>query len=94
MTIDTSCRYITYWHFLFDRHEIVFANGAATESRFTGKEALRAVGDKARNEILMLFPELAATDTDQDAARPILRGKVKKHMVARHAKNAQPIYQI
>ncbi|MDQ7070491.1 MAG: Hint domain-containing protein [Rhodobacterales bacterium] len=93
VTIDTSCRYITYWHFLFDRHEIVFANGTASESLFTGKEALKAVGNKARDEILTLFPELAATDTDREAARPILPGKVQSHMVARHAKNAQPIYQ-
>jgi hypothetical protein len=34
---------VEYFHVLFDRHEIVFANGTETESLYTGPQALRAV---------------------------------------------------
>ena len=47
-----------YWHMLFDRHEIVFAEGAPAESLHTGPMALDALGRAARAEILGLFPDL------------------------------------
>jgi hypothetical protein len=31
---------ITYWHFICDHHQVVFAEGAASESLYTGPEAL------------------------------------------------------
>ncbi|MEL7466643.1 MAG: Hint domain-containing protein [Pseudomonadota bacterium] len=49
----------TYIHLLFDRHEIVFANGAATESLHPGRAVIDGLGEESRREILALFPELA-----------------------------------
>ncbi|WP_245999470.1 Hint domain-containing protein [Paracoccus methylarcula] len=67
---------VEYLHILFDRHEIIFSNGAETESLYTGPEALKAVGPKARDEILALFPELRDMDPAAVAppARPWSRG--------------------
>ena len=50
---------VEYFHILFDQHEIIFSNSAATESLFTGPEALKAVTEDARAEILELFPDFA-----------------------------------
>ncbi|MEX0283523.1 MAG: Hint domain-containing protein [Paracoccaceae bacterium] len=44
-------RATSYYHLLFDRHEIVVSNGLETESLFPGEEALRMVGPKARREL-------------------------------------------
>lgn len=49
---------ITYVHILFDQHEIVYAEGAPSESFFPGGEGLGAVEDAAREELFALFPEL------------------------------------
>lgn len=49
---------ITYVHFLLDRHEIVFANGAQCESFHPGEVAIRAMDRGARTELFALFPEL------------------------------------
>ncbi|RFP86990.1 hypothetical protein DZK27_12985 [Rhodobacteraceae bacterium 63075] len=49
---------ITYVHILFDQHEIVYAEGAPSESFFPGGEGLGAVEDAAREELFTLFPEL------------------------------------
>ncbi|WP_258551987.1 Hint domain-containing protein [Paracoccus versutus] len=57
--IATDLDQVCYIHFLFDAHQIVFANGAETESLHTGVEALKSVGPQGREEIFALFPELA-----------------------------------
>lgn len=48
-----------YIHFMFDRHELVRANGAWTESFQPGDRSLKGLGNAQRNEILELFPALA-----------------------------------
>ncbi|WP_417247872.1 Hint domain-containing protein [Celeribacter sp.] len=78
---------VAYYHMLFDQHEIVFSNGAATESLFTGPEALKAVSEDARAEILALFPDIE-TQTALLPARHIPeKGNSVKRFVERHAKN-------
>ncbi len=90
--IDTQAEHVTYFHLLFDAHEVIFANGAPTESLFTGPEALRSVSAEAREEILTLFPELA--DNDHNNSIPaclIPDGKQQKRLLSRHLKNAKPL---
>ena len=48
----------TYIHFMFDRHEVVLANGAWTESFQPGDYTLKGMGNAQRTEIFDLFPEL------------------------------------
>ena len=49
---------VTYYHMMFEHHEIVFADGASSESFHPGEIGLSAVTDAARNELFSLFPEL------------------------------------
>ncbi|NBQ51553.1 MAG: hypothetical protein EBU35_13145 [Marivivens sp.] len=51
---------VTYIHMMFDQHEIVFAEGAATESFHPGDVGLSAIKDEAREELFAIFPELRA----------------------------------
>jgi Ca2+-binding RTX toxin-like protein len=80
---------VTYWHFLFDAHQVVFANGMPAESLFTGPEALKSVGEGARREILAIFPQLADLDVNAlpGAARHLAKGKKARQMVWRMVKN-------
>ncbi|MCB1335939.1 MAG: Hint domain-containing protein [Maritimibacter sp.] len=59
--IDRKVFGVTYVHVMFDRHELVFAEGAVTESFYPGPMALRGVDRAALGELLALFPELAET---------------------------------
>ncbi|MEM9438486.1 MAG: Hint domain-containing protein, partial [Pseudomonadota bacterium] len=43
-------RKVTYIHIMFDRHEIITANGALTESFFAADQSLSALNDPARDE--------------------------------------------
>lgn len=65
---------VTYIHILFDRHEVIFAEGAATESFHPGDLSLGALDDAAREELFTVFPELRS-DVSQygDTARRCLK---------------------
>lgn len=65
---------VEYIHFLFDRHEIVFAEGCPSESLFPGQQTLGSVDAEARSEIMALFPELGTRDCIGQTARPAMRG--------------------
>ncbi len=57
--LDRNCTGVTYIHILFDRHELVFADGAATEAFYPGPQALKSLDREALIELLTLFPELS-----------------------------------
>ena len=63
VTID-FCGMVTYFHVLFDRHQIIVANGAPSESFCPGEMGLSALADCARSEIFALFPELKTQQTE------------------------------
>lgn len=77
---------ITYFHLLFDRHEIVLSNGAWSESLYTGAQALKAVSEAARREIMTLFPELAQ-GTPPAPARRLLTGREARQLAERQQRN-------
>lgn len=62
-------RSVLYLHFLFDRHEIVAAEGCKTESLLPGATIL-AGDDDLRREIAALFPELGSATARGDHWRP------------------------
>ncbi|MCG7492345.1 Hint domain-containing protein [Thalassobius sp. Cn5-15] len=49
---------VTYYHVMFDKHQLVYANGAASESFYPGEAAMNGVEAEAQEEIFSLFPEL------------------------------------
>ncbi len=49
---------VEYFHMLFDSHEIVTANGAASESFHPGEQGLGWMAEETREEIFEIFPEL------------------------------------
>ena len=66
---------VEYFHILFDTHQLIHANGAPSESFHPGEQALDAVTQDARDEILKLFPELADMPTAYGpSARVSLKG--------------------
>jgi hypothetical protein len=66
---------VTYVHLLFDRHEIVFAEGLPSESFHPGAEGVQGFGPGTRDELLDLFPDLEDVSAQYGpCARRVLRG--------------------
>ncbi|MEM7507750.1 MAG: Hint domain-containing protein [Pseudomonadota bacterium] len=77
---------VTYIHLLFDHHQIVTANGIASESFHPGEIALSSLTTATRAEILSLFPELAERNIGYGpVARPVLKG-FEAHVLQRAAR--------
>ncbi|MEX0328649.1 MAG: Hint domain-containing protein [Ruegeria sp.] len=89
--IDDEITEVTYHHLIFDQHVIVQAEGAPSESLFTGPQALASIPDEARQELALLFPDIV----DEAATNPacyIPDGRRQKKLIARHASNQKPLF--
>ncbi|MCX7561011.1 Hint domain-containing protein [Sulfitobacter sp. F26204] len=58
ITVDLKLREVTYVHLLFDRHQVLWANGVETESFHPASAALSALDDVDRARLLATHPEL------------------------------------
>tara|TARA_R110002049_G_scaffold44333_6_gene130148 strand:+ start:2205 stop:3785 length:1581 start_codon:yes stop_codon:yes gene_type:complete len=66
---------VTYVHLMFDRHQVVFSEGLATESYLPGPQTAKSFEREIVEEIRTIFPEIC-TETGQGyppAARRMLR---------------------
>lgn len=85
--IATDLEHVTYWHFLLDQHEVVFANDAPSESLFPGPQALKSLPTAAVKEIFTLFPELKSLTYNPLPARTLIGDRSVEQLARRHMKN-------
>ncbi|WP_375186109.1 Hint domain-containing protein [Pseudooceanicola sp.] len=65
---------VIYRHILFDRHEVIYANGLPTESMLIGQEARRKLPRALVAEIEALMPQIALSPAAYPPARVLGRG--------------------
>lgn len=78
-----------YYHIMCERHEIIFANGAPSETMLPGPMLHLSMGQSAYRELCFLFPDIIQSTIAP--ARQILRGPQQKRAIARHIKNHKPV---
>jgi len=90
---DDLCE-VVYVHFLCSQHEVVFAEGAQTETLFPGPQALKTLNAGALKEILAIFPDLATASYDvlESPARPLVKGHLARKIAARHKANDRKLF--
>jgi Hint domain len=91
VAIDTEVENVSYYHLLFDRHEIIFALGAPAESLLTGLAALSAMSPLQLGEIVALVPAIINPDFRAAPARPIPKSAHQRKLVTRALRNSQSI---
>ncbi len=70
---------VDYFHVMFDRHELVYAEGIPSESFHPGHVGLGSFAEDTREEILTLFPELREDFASySEHVRPSLRFREAK----------------
>ncbi|PIE10940.1 MAG: hypothetical protein CSA72_05455 [Rhodobacterales bacterium] len=80
---------VTYVHVLFAQHEVLHTHGMASESLYPGPEALKTVGGGHRLALRKLLSSHGSAQPRP--ARPFMRGKKARNLIARHVKNAKPL---
>ncbi|WP_299423986.1 Hint domain-containing protein [uncultured Shimia sp.] len=70
---------VTYFHMMFERHQIVFSNGSPSESLYPGPMALQAMNAEARAEIDTLFPGVLGVSVRDKVAQ--LYGETVREVV-------------
>ncbi|MEL6476244.1 MAG: Hint domain-containing protein [Pseudomonadota bacterium] len=77
-------RKIAYFALLFDRHEVIYAEGAATESFRPGPVALAEFSPEHRAQIEAIYPGLAENPEAAlgPPARPILKRREAERLIA------------
>ncbi len=74
--MDHSATSVDYIHILFDRHELVQANGSWSESFHPGVVGLDAIEGRSKEELLEIFPELRG---DPNCFGPSARQSINEH---------------
>ena len=72
-------RQVTYLHLIFETHQVVLANGRASESVLAGPRALAALEPAVRTEVLSLFPGLRTQSCRPGPAFPPARLYSRSH---------------
>jgi hypothetical protein len=84
-SLAESGEMVDYFHLLTDQHEIIFAEGAPSETLLTGPQARLAIGPEGVEEIETLFPGLI--DAVATPVCTIVRDARISRLVNRHVVN-------
>ncbi len=71
--VANEVRRVTYVHLLFSSHQILLANGAATESFYPGPRALRALGARERRNLHRTLPQVSLATEPEKSFGPKVR---------------------
>ena len=85
--VDMSIKNVQYFHLLFDKHEVIFADGAATESLFLGVEAMKSLPIQSKEELRAIFPDLMGPFESHSSKYCIPSNQRQRKLVMRHLKN-------
>lgn len=85
---------VTYVHLMTERHEVIFAEGIATETFWPGPEAMRGLCAADKRELFDLFPELAAVhgltgEQGREQVRGVYGGLARRSLKRRDLKVLQ-----
>lgn len=89
--VDDSLEELSFFHLVMDDHEVIFAEGLASESLFLGQAALDGLTDEARAELLALFPDALENAASVVTARPVPPGARLRRLMARHIQADAPL---
>lgn len=89
--VDDTVEAFDYVHILLDSHEIVYANGAPSESLLMGAEAQATLSQEALDEIALIFPDLDARTAQMATAKAIPANADQTKLIALIKRSAQPV---
>ena len=92
--VDEGISQVEYFHLVFEKHQIVYAEGAPSESFLLNADTVKTLGQAQREEFATLFPALVEGDGFGTPAHQIPAGPVQKRLVAKHKKNGRALLSV
>lgn len=89
--VATDVESVVYFHVLCDQHEVIFAEGAPTETLLPREQALELMDAEQREEIYAILPELKIDPELLSAAMYIPSADQQREIVERHDKNKRDL---
>ncbi|KEJ88059.1 Hint domain-containing protein [Sulfitobacter donghicola] len=87
INVEYMIRKVEYFHLIFKNHEIIFAEGAPTESFLINSDTKNTLSTQQRKEFFAIFPEAAENGYCAEPAYAIPPLGGQKRLVQRHRKN-------
>ncbi len=84
---------VTYVHILFDRHEVLIAEGAPAESLYLGPDTHKTLSPEQLLDIRLRFPETVLPDYRMVPARRFLTGPETRQLAQLHAARGRPLLE-
>lgn len=88
---DDTLSEVVYFHLLFDRHQVIWAEGVPSESLLMGAQAEKTLTATQRHEIAQRVPGLKSGQAHE--AAPVLTGRLRKALVDRHARSGRGLIE-
>jgi Ca2+-binding RTX toxin-like protein len=89
--VDETVDSVEYFHLVFENHEIIFAEGAPTESFLICAETRETFHASTWMELVVLFPEVDSLDYSALPAQIIPSNKLQKKLIYRHIWRAKEL---
>ena len=83
---------IQYVHIMFDEHEVIYAEGAPSESLLLAAESWTSLSAEAREELRLMFPDRVER-LGWTSAKPIPCHKLQNTLLARIQKNKRRLLE-
>ncbi len=87
--IENSVESVEYFHLIFKKHEIIFAEGTPTESFLINAHTMRTLSYATWDEFVTLFPTAGGHECFGPPACKIPTRILQKKLVQRHIKHAK-----
>ena len=93
ITVSDRCDPVNYHHFMFENHEIVFANSALCESLYPGAQAVKTLASITETPKSAALKNVIASQTTAPC-RTFAKGPKASRLAMRHKKNARPLVAV
>jgi len=94
INIDKSFNSVEYFHLAFKQHEVIFAEGAPTESFLPSIEAKNILSGKQWEELYTLFPDVCKRNYYARPAYIIPSRQQQKELIHQHISNSIDILSL
>lgn len=92
--VEDKVARVEYFHLIFKKHEVIYAEGAPTESFLLNAETVQTIGHAQREELAALFPATVGNDGFGTPAYQVPSGGLQRRLIEKHKRNGRMLLSV